>query len=143
MNESGFHQDPEIENVLAEQLANVGARVPYGGTGASTGWTARRLKTETAHQIVDILPDRMDDVISALGAILEPAARKSDSQTVQVTRFRGIVGSGFGGMNPAYVLAIADPEHGTISVAAHAKEGLIKQRTAKKAIQSVLEALSL
>ncbi|GAA1850884.1 hypothetical protein GCM10009813_10510 [Brevibacterium marinum] len=56
---------------------------------------------------------------------------------------RGIVGSGVGSLNPAYVIIVVDAQSSTIGIAAHAKEGLIKQRTAQKAIAKVRSALDL
>lgn len=56
---------------------------------------------------------------------------------------RGVVGSGVGSLNPAYVIIIVDVLTSTIGIAAHAKEGLIKQRTAQKAVAKVRSSLGL
>ncbi|NJC56665.1 hypothetical protein [Brevibacterium marinum] len=69
--------------------------------------------------------------------------RSVDSQDDAVVTLRGIVGSGVGSLNPAYVIIVVDAQSSTIGIAAHAKEGLIKQRTAQKAIAKVRSALDL
>lgn len=134
-------RDPEIDAVLVEQLAELGAvTAPFGG-GAAVGaaWTARTLKTETARDMMSFAPALAESVVEALAAVLEAEPERADESSVVLVR--GTVGSGFGGMNPAYVVASVDPTKATVGLAAYAKEGLIKQRTASKAVAKVLQAL--
>jgi hypothetical protein len=56
---------------------------------------------------------------------------------------RAVIGSGFLGLNPAVVevsLDLVSDEITKVRVRATAKEGLIKQRTAEKAIQRLIDA---
>ena len=72
---------------------------------------------------------------------LSEALRECTTETEgTVTVLRGVAGSGFGGMNPAVVVAVVDTDAGAVTIAAYAKEGLIKQRTAKKAVAALLES---
>lgn len=52
----------------------------------------------------------------------------------------GVTASGFGNANPCYMLIFA--KDGKINVKAYAKEGLIKQHTAEKALQAFKNALA-
>ena len=55
---------------------------------------------------------------------------------------RGVIGSGALDMNPAVVDVHVRPG-GRVVVHAAAKEGLIPQRTARKAVRKVIESLEL
>jgi hypothetical protein len=115
-----------------------------GGRGGSRGaaWAARRLKTETAVDTRYFDPSQTPAVLVALSqalhAQLDPPGRASDGTVV----LRGVVGSGVAGLNPAYVIAVVEAAVGQVSIAAHAKEGLIKQHTAQKAVRQLLATLS-
>ena len=137
--------DPEIDAVLAQRLAGLGgALVGDSGGPAGAAWAAKRLKTETAADIRRFDPRRSDDVLASLSQLLEcsPEHQQADDQGGTAT-LRGVIGSGFGGMNPTYVLAVVDTSGGSVSIAAHAKEGLIKQRSAEKAVQRVVAELPI
>lgn len=71
-----------------------------------------------------------------LRAPVEPGRTPEEAFVV-----RGVIGSGVGGLNPAHVVAVVDVAASRLSVAAHAKEGLITQRTAQKAVRRVLDEL--
>jgi hypothetical protein len=58
---------------------------------------------------------------------------------------KAVVGSGFMGMNPAVIffeILEGDTAGCVVIITGAAKEGLIKQHTAQKAVQSVVEALN-
>lgn len=139
--------DPEIDNVLAELLGSLGAKSSVFGAGRyGAKWSAKRLKTETAQEVIDIAPAEQERIIAALTGDASNAPRsfgRLDSQDDSVVTLRGIVGSGVGSLNPAYVIIVVDAQSSTIGIAAHAKEGLIKQRTAQKAVAKVRSALGL
>lgn len=67
-----------------------------------------------------------------------------EEQHLEEQRLVGIIPSGFGGMNGAYVevqvLAAGDAAT-DVKVQASAQEGLIKQKTAPKAVEKVLNEL--
>ena len=65
------------------------------------------------------------------------ARREPDEHQV-----RGVIGSGALDMNPAVVDVHVRPG-GRVVVHAAAKEGLIPQRTARKAVRKVIESLEL
>ena len=138
--------DPEIEAVLVQRLADVG-HAAAGGLGAASGaaagarWSARRLRTETAASRIDLGGADPEAVAARLAAALA-AAPERDEESGRVV-VRGVVGSGFGGLNPAYVLAGIDSAGGVVSIATYAKEGLIKQHTAEKALQRLREEIAL
>lgn len=52
-----------------------------------------------------------------------------------------VVGSGFANMNPALVVAMMEDQ--TLYLAAYAKEGLIKQHTAEKALKNIVDSLQM
>ena len=143
MSDDQFPVDDEVDSVLAAQLAELGARTTVFGAGRlGAGWTAKRLKTETSQTLLDVSGRDTESLTTEIGQVLGAAASRAqqeDSQTV----WRGIVGSGFASMNPAYVIIVLDRQAATLGIAAHAKEGLIRQRTAQKAVSRVRETLGL
>jgi len=140
MDEPELESDPEIDAVLADLIGQLGARFSLVGRGTGAAWSARRLKTETAHQIIDFDPNQSDRAVHALTEML--GTRPETDPESGETHFRGVVGAGFGNLNPAYVLAVVAPAKGGIGVAAYAKEGLIKQHTARKAVVKVAKAIT-
>lgn len=137
----------DIDTILSEQLANLaeGAAPESGGLAArSSAWTAKRLKTQSAAQEQVFEPHRGRELVNLLAQTLDctPEYHQPDQQTGPAT-LRGVIGSGFGGMNPSYVRAVVDLNQGRLAIAAYAKEGLINQDTAQKAIRKLLAELPL
>lgn len=157
MPDQNIPADSEIDQVLAEQLGNLGAKSTLFGAGRhGAKWSARRLKTETAQEVIEVAPAEQRRILAELAAGTSSAAGSFgrlvshneghdalDSRDDAVVTLRGIVGSGVGSLNPAYVIIVVDAQSSTIGIAAHAKEGLIKQRTAQKAVAKVRSALGL
>lgn len=147
MPDQNIPADSEIDQVLAEQLGNLGAKSTLFGAGRhGAKWSARRLKTETAQEVIEVAPAEQRRILAELAAGTSSAAGsfgRLDSRDDAVVTLRGIVGSGVGSLNPAYVIIVVDAQSSTIGIAAHAKEGLIKQRTAQKAVAKVRSALGL
>ncbi|MBB6628353.1 hypothetical protein H5V45_13585 [Nocardioides sp. KIGAM211] len=136
----------EIDEVLVARLAELGTG-PGPMRGGAVAWSARRLATETATGRASFDPASVEAVVASLREALEEADEVPGSDGAGVgdgggRAVRGVVGSGFGGLNPAYVLAEVDAAAGEVRVAAWAKEGLIKQRSAAKAVDKVLAALT-
>ncbi len=73
------------------------------------------------------------DALSSCGTVLEEDMAKGV--------IAGVIMSGAASMNPAFVLIWMEGD--TIHMEASAKEGLIKQHTAEKAIEKFKEAFSL
>lgn len=137
--------------VLERELAKVGAVGGFLGglvPGAIGGYlgaklSARFLPTQTFSETLQITAGA-EQAVRAAFEILRRAGRLTDdaSDDSNTIRLSGVVGSGKFGMNPAIVVITigAGPENGsTITIAGAAKEGLIKQRTAEKAVTWVKE----
>ena len=104
---------------------------------------ARRLETDQYREERTIEGDAgsvlrlVYDALKNTGRILDENERESSV----TPRISGVVGAGFFGKNPAVVHAeIVGAEEGrcTLRLTGSAKEGLIKQATAKKAVEKVL-----
>ena len=106
---------------------------------------ARYLSTETHTErlVLGMDPEnalrRMVSVLGKLGKL-----KAEDSDKTPYPSLKAVVGSGFLNMNPAVVyleILQATPTACEITVTGLAKEGVIKQRTAAKAVQRVIAAL--
>ena len=75
----------------------------------------------------------VSQLLNAIGNILQ-----FDEENQVCT---AVVGSGFANMNPALVVAMM--ENQTLYLAAYAKEGLIKQHTAEKALKNIVDSLQM
>ena len=137
--------------ILERELAKVGAIGGFVGglvPGAVGGYlgaklSARYLPTETFSVTLQI-PAGVEQALRATFEILRRAGRITNdaSDDPSAIRLSAVVGSGKLGMNPAVVVVTisAGPEkESTIAIAGAAKEGLIKQRTAEKAVTRVKE----
>jgi len=113
--------------------------------GARLGaeWAAKRLKSERhdrsiAYMVdIDTACEDVYEILSGMGEIIET----SD----EPLGIAAVVGSGFLNMNPTIVTATFAPEDEgatAIHLSAVAKEGLIKQKSAEKAITRLIEILS-
>ncbi len=93
------------------------------------------LSTETAYG--EIEAKESDAFLNARNALIESGKVLREERNKGL--IEGLVFSGLGNMNPA-VLVIS-VEKNTIYISAYAKEGLIKQHTAEKAIKRFQKAL--
>jgi hypothetical protein len=145
---------PTQDQILARELGKVGA---LGGAigglapGAAGGYlgssiAARFLPTETFSTTRQIRK-KPDDAVRTVFEVLSSIGRITDEFTDELAapRLSAVVGSGFLKMNPAIVhVHVAPREDGTVDITttAAAKEGLIKQHTAEKAVTRFFDALS-
>lgn len=93
-----------------------------------------KLPTEAVHMNIengDFL--LVSQLLNAIGNILQ-----FDEENQVCT---AVVGSGFANMNPALVVAMMEDQ--TLYLAAYAKEGLIKQHTAEKALKNIVDSLQM
>lgn len=108
---------------------------PRFGAGLTEG-AARKLATAAAEAEVETAPGegyvRARAALSACGTILEENAAEGV--------VAGVILSGAARMNPAYLLLRAEGGH--IRLKACAKEGLIKQHTAERALETFRAALA-
>ena len=151
------HMSGRDEDLLAkelEKLAAAGGKIAAKISGKSSSATtqedseimrkaARRLDTDQYSEERTIEEDARSvlqlayDALKNTGRILEENERESSVNP----RISGVVGSGFFGKNPAVVHAEivgAEEERCTLRLTGFAKEGLIKQGTARKAVEKVL-----
>ncbi|WP_172170886.1 hypothetical protein [Brevibacterium sp. CT2-23B] len=133
--------DPEVDAVLTSLLGSLGESSSVFGAGRlGAEWSAKRLKTETHHAVIEVPPDETERVLNQVTQLVSAHIPATDDPVVTI---RGVIGSGFASMNPAYVIVVLDRRESTLGIAAHAKEGLIKQRTAQKAVTKIREAIAL
>ncbi|MGR6091707.1 hypothetical protein ACU4IU_14170 [Brevibacterium sp. CSND-B09] len=133
--------DPEVDAVLTSLLGSLGESSNVFGAGRlGAEWSAKRLKTETHHAVIEVPPNETERVLNQVTQLVSAHTPATDDPVVTI---RGVIGSGFASMNPAYVIVVLDRKESTLGIAAHAKEGLIKQRTAQKAVTKIRKALAL
>lgn len=134
--------EEEVQAVLTEGLAAIAGRGAAGARlGASLtrldgeqrtigyGWTDDRLRAVRE----DWFGGAVDERRGAVPGLAEPT---TSDDTVQLV---GVVGSGVGGMNPCVVQLVWTRD--VLLATAHAKEGLIRQGTCRKALDSLERAL--
>ena len=140
--------DAERERLLREGLGAAGARGGrVGGPAARAGGrfggrlSARWLPTRHHEEEVELpnvapedLPVLVSDVLAHHGRTVGTGSDGRGGVSV-----RGVIGAGTLNLNPAVVDVHGRP--GRLTVHAAAKEGLIPQRTAQKAVRRVIESL--
>jgi hypothetical protein len=142
--------DAELEELLRDGLGDVAARA-----GRGAGLAARHGGRLGARIGAALLPVRHHEQELELLALSPEAAARLAGEVLahhgQMAwareepggyRIRGLIGSGALDMNPAVVDVHVRPG-GQLIVHAAAKEGLIPQRTAQKAVRRVIESLRL
>lgn len=121
----------EINQLLAEIISMY---APSASAQKGSRWAALKLPTSSIEDQIPIasLPcGAVKAAFAGCGTILKD---ERDS-------LAGVIFAGSMNMNPAFM--IVWPEDGILHIIAQAKEGLIKQHTAEKAIQKFKAALSL
>ena len=142
--------DVELEELLRDGLGDAGARggrlagasAKLGGRfGARIGAALLSVRHhEQALELLSLSPEETarlaEDVLAHHGRAVWARRDLGEHQV------RGVIGAGALGMNPAVVDVHVRPG-GHVVVHAAAKEGLIPQRTARKAVRKVIESLEL
>lgn len=129
--------DPEIDDVLVRQISAL-VNTPDQAASTGAGWAAKRLRTHTAIRAATFRDGTAGDVVDGLcHALRSRPVLGPDGHTT----IRGVTAGGIGSLNPAYVVSIVDPLHCRVVIAAYAKEGLIKQHTARRAVAKLLTDL--
>lgn len=142
------------DDILIRELGKVGSLGGKivggvtGGIGGSLGasFTARFLPTEQYQQQLRISKD-VTTVLTKLASFLEIEGRianDSEAGTSQYPKISGILGSGFLKMNPTMIhveVIVAEKDSCLLLVSGAAKEGLIKQRSAQKAVNRIVDFL--
>lgn len=106
-----------------------------GGSGGRAGaeFSAKRfnkIQGDSRTLNVPLTPETVEALTSSLGTV--GLVSPEDGQVA------GVVGSGAMNMNPTVVQGLW--QGGQLHLCAHALEGLIKQRTAQKALDKIVEA---
>ena len=120
----------KINTILCDALSDCANLV--GGNSFLLRKIHSKLPTEAVHMNIengDFL--LVSQLLNAIGNILQ-----FDEENQVCT---AVVGSGFANMNPALVVAMIEDQ--TLYLAAYAKEGLIKQHTAEKALKNIVDSL--
>ena len=121
----------EINELLAEIISTY-APTPSGKKGAK--WAASKLPVSSIEEQIPIAPlsyGRVKAAFAGCGTILKE----------EQSALAGVIPAGAMNMNPAFVVVWT--EDGILHIIAQAKEGLIKQHTAEKAIQKFKSTLLL
>lgn len=143
------------DDLLAHELGKVGrfggklGAGNLGGVGGSLGASlaARFLPTERFSLELKLRADSRT-VLAKVYAYLSSKGRVTDSDELRESPHptaSGVVGSGFFNLNPAIVQAQivgVEAETCTVILTGAAKEGLIKQRTARKAVHRLADELN-
>jgi len=123
------------EEVLEAELARLGGRASLGG-GLGARLTARCLKTSRFAASAEA-GAQADVVAGWLQAAYEDLGRPLGDG-------RAVIGAGYRNLNPAVVTTVLVPlstDRTRVEVRGVAKEGVIGQRTAAKAVGRVLDAV--
>ena len=143
----------QTDELLARELGKVGslAGKMSGVTGAEQGGslaarlTARYLPTEQCRQQLARHETRPPfSSCMFISHIARPHRQRRRERHLEFPKISAVIGSGFLKMNPAvvHVEVVGVDDHGcTLQITGAAKEGLIRQRTAEKAVARVVEFL--
>lgn len=146
--------DNAQEALLAKELVKagkLGGKIGGGPAGSIGGWlggiiASKVLPTETCEQQV-IVRQPLQTVLTKMATFLASAGRLAGEDEAAPSDFpslTGVVGAGFFNMNPAAVqveVLIATDRACTVRIRAAAKESLIRQHAAEKAVQRVIDYL--
>jgi len=142
------------DDLLARELGKVGALGGMigggaaGAVGGSSGasFAARFLPTEHHQQQVNVARD-VTTTLTRLASFLTNEGRIADDSEAgpsQYAKVSGVLGSGFLKMNPTLVhvevIGVGN-DSCTLLVSGAAKEGLVKQHSAQKAVKRIVEFL--
>lgn len=150
------------DDLLAEELGkigkfggNIGAALsgnPLLGKAAGIGGylgasiTTNFLPTESCTEKINLNVSADEGIKAGYSVLQKLGELKSDESSKAPYPFlKAVIGSGFFNMNPAvlyYEILNGDSNSCEITITAAAKEGLIKQHTAKKAVKKVKSALN-
>ncbi|MFF5493073.1 hypothetical protein [Streptomyces aquilus] len=131
---------PDEDATLAHHLGGTAERA--GAHGKLTRLVAARLKKDVQEMRLrtDLAPEAAlalaEQMVAACLPPLAVVALPNGGHAV-----RAVMGTGFGGMNPAVVtltVTAADDTGSTVLVRGAAKEGLIKQRGGRRAVEGIV-----
>jgi hypothetical protein len=138
LGERGGALGGSLSGSLAGKAGALGGRI-------GAGFAAKYLPTESYSEklVLKIAPETVlklgFSLLTKLGEL-----QAADSENSPYPTLKAIIGSGFLNMNPAIVyieILAGDATSCELVITAAAKEGLIKQRTAFKAVQRLISGL--
>jgi len=122
----------EMDRLLLDAVVDYGGRIGEGATVSSK----EKLKKQTVYQSISLADEdgftRVRDAAIECGNVL-----REDKKSGVI---EAEIGAGAANMNPAIV--VAQVSGNEIDIAAYAREGLIKQHAAKKAVEKLTQALT-
>ena len=133
-----------LGGALGGSLVGAGAGAAGAAGGASGGrsgarFGARKLTRLDGEQKTTHVARTLENLRAVRERFFDGRLDERTDDPADATLLVGIVGSGAGGLNPCVVQVIWYTEE--LHATAHAKEGLIKQRTCAKALQSLVDTV--
>jgi hypothetical protein len=132
--------DADDDELLEEALGQLGRSHGRAGGGLGARLAAKALPVRRHEEEIELPGLRPD---AALRLAVDVIGHHGEVLRVGREDVRGVIGSGAMNRNPAVVDVSIHGGSGRISVRAAAKEGLIPQRTARKAVHQVIESMRL
>ena len=133
-------------NAVDDELSRRIGSVAIGKCGAlGASFAASTLKTDEIHDVIHLALDLQRSMELVLDYFKEHGEPLYTSENSNVPMLSACVGAGYGNLNPAILCVefIAKCESSTkLNITGYAKEGLIKQKTALKAIESLKLSLT-
>lgn len=131
-------EDADDDELLEEALGQLGHKHGRAGGGLGARLAAKALPIRRHEEEIELPGLRPD---AALRLAVDVIGHHGQVHRVGREDVRGVIGSGAMNRNPAVIDIRV--HGGRISVRAAAKEGLIPQRTARKAVHQVIESMRL
>jgi len=154
-------RDIDVHSILIEELGNLAIESyefakKYGlvksgpitmkPSTAGIELVGKILKEETFEILLELNCSREDAPKKFRTAILNCQGSKAvkDLKQEQYHIVSGVIGSGYMNLNPAVIIVVIFEENGQTKaiIKAVAKEGLIKQQTAQKAVNKILQKVN-
>lgn len=122
----------------------IGAAVGVRPLGSGASWVASKLPTGTVREVITVA-DPAKIALEKVYKLLKKSGEIIDSKKKQkFPTLKAVVGSGFFNLNPTIVHLEIRPTKGgatELYLEASAKEGLLPQHSAEKAIKRIKQAL--
>ena len=134
-----------VDQELAEKLGELGREVGRSGGALGASFAASVLKTYEAHDMIYLAKDLKESMELVTCYFKEHGELIDVSKHLEAPIVSACVGSGYWNLNPALLCVefVAKSDNCTIlHITGYAKEGLIKQKTAIKAIEGLKNSLS-
>lgn len=130
--------------ILSEKIGKIPKIIFWGG-GSGARWAAKQLSSTSYEMSCEVAskPELVRKIISYIFENNNARIINSD-ESLDTIEIKATMSSGFLNANPAVVNVLIKqeaPDKTKISIQASAKEGLIKQKTAEKAVRLIVKQL--